>query len=356
LAANEVSFGATLPLTGALAAAGQQQQNALQMAQSEINAAGGIAGRPLNIVFEDAQASNSSAVTAFIALMRRANPSFMFLSSYTTQNLAVEQSLARARIPAVYGGGGVSVADTGNKWMFRIRPEDSIQANAMVEFASKDLKTQRPGFIYLQNEFGQGVTEAATKLFATAGVSAVASESFRAGDSDFAAQILNLKNKSVDVLILVAYPREGALILKQCHQLGLAASILTSSGVMLPSAIDLMEPNELSKVYGIVDVLLAADRDPKVAGYVETYHRKFNIRPDAFGVCYYNAAFMLKQAVEAVGLDAEKLRTYLAAVKDFRGVGQTFTTDARGNMMHTQDIVRFEPGTNTQVYVRTVTA
>lgn len=355
-AADAINIGATLPITGNLAAAGQQQQNALQMAQEEINAAGGIAGRPLNIVVEDAQASNSSAVTAFVGLMRRINPPFMFLSSYTTQNLAVEQSVARTGIPAFYGGGGEAVAQAGNKWLFRIRPEDSIQASAMVDFTLSDLKAKKPAFIYLQNEFGQGVVDAGTKLFADKGISVVAAESFRAGDSDFSAQILSVRNSNPDVLLLVAYPREGALVLKQCHQLGFEPPILTSAGVMLPAAIDLMEPEELTKVYGIVDVLLNDQRGDEMTRYVNTYNEKFKIRPDAFGVCYYSAAHLLKKAIEEAGLEPENLRNYLANVKDYSGIGQTFTADGKGNMVHAQDVVRFKAGTNVQEYIRTVSA
>jgi branched-chain amino acid transport system substrate-binding protein len=351
-----LTIGATLPITGNLAAAGQQQQNALLMAEEEINAAGGIGGKQLRIVVEDAQASNSSAVNAFIRLMREVNPPFMFLSSYTTQNLAVEQSVARAGIPCVYGGGGEAVANVGNKWLFRIRPEDSIQAKAMVDFGLNDLKAKKPAFIFVQNEFGQGVADSGTKLFKDAGIDVVAAESFRAGDSDFSAQILNVRNQGADLLFLVAYPREGALVLKQCHQLGFEPPIVTSSGVMLPAAIDLMEPAELSKVHGIVDVLLNTERGEEMARYVTTYQEKFGIRADAFGVCYYGAAHLLKQAIEAAGTEPEALRAYLAAVNGFQGIGQTFTADAKGNMVHSLDVVRFKDGTNVQEYIRTITA
>src|SRR5690606_7497643 len=146
-----------------------------------------------------------------------------------------------------------SVADVGNPLLFRIRPEDSIQARAMVDFGLKDMDAKKPAFLFVQNEFGQGVADSGTKLFKDAGVDVVAAESFRAGDSDFSAQIVNIRNKGADMLFLVSYPREGALVLKQCHQLGFEPPILTSSGVMLPAAIDLMEPDELKKVYGIVD-------------------------------------------------------------------------------------------------------
>ena len=72
------------------------------MAEDDINAAGGIKGRKLKIVFEDTQVSNSVAVNAFIKLAKDLNPPFIFLSSLSTQNLASEPEVLKAKIPTMY--------------------------------------------------------------------------------------------------------------------------------------------------------------------------------------------------------------------------------------------------------------
>ena len=125
-AADDIVVGATVPITGPLAGSGLQYYDALQMAQDDINAAGGINGRKFRIAFEDTQASNSVAVNAFIKIVQQDDPCFVFLSSYTIQNLAVEQAVRKAEVPTVYAGGAVAVSDKHNPFMFRIRPPDSV--------------------------------------------------------------------------------------------------------------------------------------------------------------------------------------------------------------------------------------
>ena len=95
-AQQEVVVGATVPITGTFAASGIQYLNALKQAQDDINKAGGINGKPFRIVFEDTQASNSTAVNALVKLVKQVNPPFIFLSSLSTQVLAMEPDIAKA--------------------------------------------------------------------------------------------------------------------------------------------------------------------------------------------------------------------------------------------------------------------
>ena len=87
---GEVAVGAMVPITGPFNVSGQQYHFSLQMAQDEINAKGGVAGKKLKIVFEDVKDSNSIAVNAYLKVVRDINPPLILLSSYTTQNLATE--------------------------------------------------------------------------------------------------------------------------------------------------------------------------------------------------------------------------------------------------------------------------
>ena len=83
---SEIVVGATVPLTSPYALSGRSYYDLLRMAEQDINAAGGIGGRKLKIVFEDTANSNTVAVTAFKKLIDTIKPSFVFLNSYTVQN------------------------------------------------------------------------------------------------------------------------------------------------------------------------------------------------------------------------------------------------------------------------------
>ena len=90
LAQEEYVVGATVPITGNFAATGIQYYNSLRMAQDDINAAGGINGKKFRIEFEDTQSSNSTAVNAFVKLIKTTKPPLIFLSSLSIQYLEQE--------------------------------------------------------------------------------------------------------------------------------------------------------------------------------------------------------------------------------------------------------------------------
>ncbi len=342
---NEIVVGATVPITGPLAGSGLQYYDALQMARDEINEAGGINGKKLRIVFEDTQASNSVAVNAFIKLSKEQNPPFIFLSSYTVQNLAVEPEVANAKIPVVYAGGAVSIADRKNPWMFRIRPPDNIGAEAMARAIASQIKVKKVGIIHVQDDYGTASAKTAAAAIEKAGMEVVGSEAYNGRDNDFSPQLLSLKNKGAEVLIAISYVRDGALILSQHRTLGFDVPFMGNPSFILASLLNLVGPADTHNLYAMPDAVLGQDVSPKSVDYAKRFLARFNMRADPFGSCYYDAAMILANALRKVGPDREKIRDYFANLKDYKGVTRTFSTDARGETAHSVALVKFDEGT-----------
>jgi len=345
MAQDEIVLGATVPLTGPLVVTGQQYHYALQMAQDDINAAGGINGKKLRIVFEDTQASNSVAVNAFIKLLRQHNPPFIFLSSYTIQNLAAEPEVAKAKIPVMYAGGADAIHERKNPWMFRIRPADSLQSKAMTDVLLTYYKAKKVGIMYVQDDYGQGAANYLESELKKNGVEVVGKEAFGPRDNDFSAQLLSLKNKSPDTLAVIPYIRDGAMIMQQRRNLGITTRVVAPSPTVLPSTLDLITPADLDGIVSTTDAFLGEAVSPMSADFVRRFQARFNLRPDPYGSSYYDGALIVAEAIRKVGMDREKIREYLANVKDFKGVTRTYRTDENNNMAHSLAFVTFKPGT-----------
>ena len=345
LADDDIVVGATVPITGPLAASGLQYYDSLQMARDDINAAGGINGKKLRIVFEDTQASNSVAVNAFIKLAKEQNPPFVFLSSYTVQNLAVEPEVANAEIPVVYAGGAVSVADRKNPWMFRIRPADNIGAESMAPAISSQIHVKKVGIIHVQDDYGAAFANTAAAAIEKAGMTVVGKEAYNIRDNDFSPQLLSLKNNGAEALIVVSYVRDGALILTQRRTLGFDVPVFGSPSFILSSLLSLVSAADTYKLYSMPDAFIGAAVSPKSEDYMERFAARFGMRADPFGSCYYDAAMVLADALRKVGPNREKIRDYFASLRDYPGVTRTFTTDGRGETAHSVALVKFEEGT-----------
>jgi branched-chain amino acid transport system substrate-binding protein len=353
-AADDIIVGAAVPITGAFAASGLQYYNALRLAQDDINAAGGIAGRRLKIVFEDTQANNSVAVNAFVKLVQQNRPAFVFLPGLSTQVLAMEPEVLKAKVAAVHAGGAMSIQERKNPWMFRARPADSLGAGAIAFGITEVLKKNKPGILYAQDDYGTGAANTLEAALAKSGISVVGKEAFNPRDNDFSAQLLALKNKGADLLVCFNYNRDGALILKQRKSLGLAIPVVAGTGMVAPATLDLVDADDLAGVYSTADTLLGAAISPASADFVKRYSERFKMRPDSFGTSYYDGALMLAEALKKVGPDAEKLRGWFAALKDFKGMARSYSTDpATNNMAHSVVLVSVKPGTKELVGVAT---
>jgi branched-chain amino acid transport system substrate-binding protein len=352
VSAQTVVVGATVPLTGPLSSTGRQYYNSLKLAEADINKAGGVQGKPVKFVFADAQTSNSAAINAYVKLVQEDKPAFTFLTSYSTQNIAVAPEVAKSGIPAMYAGGADAVAGLNNKWMFRIRPEDSAAAIAMARFVKDRLKLHHPGILYIQNDFGQGGANAAAEFLKKEGIAPVGMESYGQSDKDMSAQLLSLKSKGADVILAFVYPADGAIILRQVKMLGFKQPVVASSAAFVPAAMQLLSPKDLVNVWGVVDAYLPST--PKGKAYAERYKKKYHLDADPFGAAYYDGAMLMAKAMNADGTDPQKIRDYLRGVKDYQGVSHTFDFDQKQNGVHDVTVVDFAPGTKDMRSIQTV--
>ncbi|TDR88055.1 ABC transporter substrate-binding protein [Enterovirga rhinocerotis] len=345
-AGEPISIGAVIPTTGPMSLSGKQYFNTLTMAEEDINKAGGINGRPVKFVIQDAGSSNSTAVSAFMKLIQETKPPFAFLTSYSTQNLATAPEVVKAKIPVMYAGGADAVAESSNGWMFRIRPTDSLAARGMAQFV-KTLKATKPGILYIQNDFGQGGAQAAAKLLEANGTAPVGMEAYGQNDKDFSAQILRLRQKGADVILTFVYPADGALLLRQIKALGLKTPIVASSASFLPAALQLLSPADLENVWGVIDTFVDASVGGRMTDFTTRYKAKFGQDGDAYGLAYYDGALLLAEGLKKVGTDPEKLRDFIASQKSWEGIGQTFSFDDKGNGVPGVVVVKAKPGTKT---------
>jgi len=352
-AAQNVVVGATVPMTGPLSLTGKQYYNSLKLAEEDINKAGGLQGRPVSFVFEDAQASNSTAVNAYVKLVQEKKPVFTFLTSYSTQNIAVAPEVAKVGIPTMYAGGADSVAQLGNPWLFRIRPQDSTAAIAIARFAKDKLKIAKAGIVYIQNDFGQGGANAAAAYIKEQGIALAGMEAYGQNDKDMSAQLLSLKNKGADVILAFVYPQDGAMLLRQIKMLGIKQPVVASSAAFVPAAMQLLSPRDLENVWGAIDTYLPATDKGKA--YAERYKARFSVDADPYGAAYYDGAMLMAKAINAVGSNPQKVQAYLRDVKNYQGVSHVYGFDAKGNGVHDVSVVKFAPGTKDMQLVETIT-
>ncbi len=314
---------------------------------SVINAGGGINGKKIRFQVEDTQASNSVAINAFLKIAQ-AKPPFAFISSFTVQNFATEPEVLKAKIPVMYAGGGTALAERNNPYMFRVRAGDKLRAQAAAEAALGVLKKKKIAIINIQDQYGNSIAEELKKIVAAAGAQVVANETHGLRDTDFAPQLLNIKNSGAEAIVAFAYIRDMGLIIRQRRSLGMAnIPFVAVTSVNEASMLELVTLPDLENVIGVADAVLGQSNPngPRSVKFAKDFTQRFKVPPDGFGSVYYDGAMIVAEALEKVGPDAEKIRGFLANLKDYQGVTGKFTTTPNGEMLHSLSIVEFIPGT-----------
>ena len=147
-AAEEIRIGFTPPVTGIHAAGGSLQVKAIKLALKEINAAGGVNGKQIDLRIIDNQSSNPGALAALQKAVDQEKVLALVGCLYSTQVLATADAIKNYGIPTIIGATNVNITKQGNPWLFRVRPDDSIAAGAMVKYIKENTKFTKIGILH----------------------------------------------------------------------------------------------------------------------------------------------------------------------------------------------------------------
>ena len=162
-AIEPIKIGVVNMLTGPLAEAGAFQVNGLQLALEDINKAGGIMGRAVELQTEDNGSTNPGTVLAFSKLFTDPAIKAIIGPIASTQIQAASPAIAKAGIPTMIGGTDPSLTHVNNKWVFRARPNDLYSSKVIADFGVNTLKKKKWAIVHSTDAFGQGGPKSSPK-------------------------------------------------------------------------------------------------------------------------------------------------------------------------------------------------
>jgi branched-chain amino acid transport system substrate-binding protein len=222
-------------MTRPLANTGASLRIAVETALDQINAAGGVLGKPIRLVIYDDVGEPARAVDNARGIGERDNCVIMMGGGRTPNAIALREPLAEMGLPwmgVISAGTTVIEHQNGkNEWMFRISMKDRWVTGYLIDQAKRRSASGRIGMVYEGTAWGQGAVpdlEAAAK---SAGVTIVAKETWNLGDQDMSAQMIRLRDAGVDTIILWAVDRESANMLRSMDRIGYRPKIVSAWGL-----------------------------------------------------------------------------------------------------------------------------
>ncbi|RPA58925.1 branched-chain amino acid ABC transporter substrate-binding protein [Aerococcus agrisoli] len=354
-ASDTVNIGGLWELTGATAAYGVVQDNAVQLAIEERNAAGGIDGKEVVYSSYDNQGAPEEAAAGMSYLIDEGND--VVLGPATAALTFAAQPIAeKAEVPFVSATTTVDNAtintETGSVWeyFFRTSFQISFQGSAIAEFANQQGYQTAAVLKDNSTDYGQNLTDIFVESFDG---EVVVDESYISGDTDFSSVLTNVKAQNPDVIFIAGYYQEAGPIIKQAREMGIDIAIVGPNGLGNQNIIDLAGAENMTNVYYVAHFVYTEDSPQEVQDFYNAYVEKFGTEPDMFSAVAYDAANMVMDAVDAAdSTDSTAIKDAIAATKDFQGIAYDITFDAEHNVSapaYIQEVVNGEPTDNVTI-------
>src|SRR5262249_3439066 len=221
-------FGA---LTGPTATFAQAGRNGVRLALDEINRAGGVLGKPVEVVVEDDRGEASEAASAVSKLIARDHVVALIGEFASSRTLAAAPIAQSEKVPMISPSStNVEVTKKGD-YIFRASFIDSYQGRALATFARQNLKAATAAVLVdAKSDYSVGLADAFRASFTSAGGRILAEMKYAEGDSDFSAQLTALKARAPAVLVVPGYYTDAGLIARQTRALGLKTVLLGADG------------------------------------------------------------------------------------------------------------------------------
>jgi branched-chain amino acid transport system substrate-binding protein len=300
-------------------------EKGMKMAVEELNAQGGVLGKQLEGVYEDNK-GDAREIANIATKYATVDKVAAMIGDPATGLTKVAAEIAQQNSVVIFSAGatGAGVVEIGD-FVFRNTLLDQFAAPSVVEWMLKDKKWTNMAIITTANI---GYSTALTPVFKDAiiaqGGKIVREDSINEGETDFTAQVTNLKQVQPDVVVFTGYYKEAALFILEMEKQGIDVPLVGGDGLYGSDLVKIGGDAVNEKI--ILYCGFSADQpSTETDAFIKAYQAKYNEDPDMFSAQYYDAVMIIAQAMEkAQSADPKVYKTELAQLKNYPGVsGQT---------------------------------
>ncbi|MEA4855760.1 MAG: ABC transporter substrate-binding protein [Solidesulfovibrio sp.] len=338
-AADAIKIAVPSPYTGSAAGYGENVKAGVTAKIDEINAAGGVNGKKIELVYLDEQCEPREAATVSTSIANDEAIVGIVGHLCSSAHLAALPTYVREGVPSItptatsVAISGKNKDEQGKVWSFRNVYRDDFQGIFLADYVDKALGLKKIAVFYENNDYGIGLKDAFAKEAKKLGLTIVGEEAYKKGDQDFTPQLTKLKAAAPQALFIAGYYPEGALIADQAKKIGLSVPKFGADG---------FDNADYIKLGGAAtdDTYLTAPFLAEIAGpdakkFIDAFKAKYNREVDWMSANAYDAAGMLVEAIAKAGPDRAKIREYLAGInspeKGYKGVTGVNYFDAGGD-------------------------
>ncbi|WP_270277638.1 ABC transporter substrate-binding protein [Streptococcus infantarius] len=343
---DTIKVGVNLELTGTVAAYGNAENNGVKLAVQEINKAGGVDGKKIELVTKDNKSENAEASTAATNLAIQSQVNAMIGPATSGAVAAASLNAQKTGVPLLTPSGTqddltLDTVDGVKKYVFRTTFQDSFQGQVLAQYAYSNLHAKKVVLYYdNSSDYAKGIAEEFKKKYQG---DIVTTATFASGDKDFQSALTKIKNLDYDAIVMPGYYTETGIITKQARDMGISVPILGPDGFNDDSFADLAGKANANSVYYVSGYSTKTALSGKANDFIKAYKAKYGSEPNMFAALSYDSVYMIAKAAEGAKTSID-IANNLAELKDFDGVTGKMTIDKKHNPIKTALMVIMKDG------------
>lgn len=350
--ATTVKIGGIGPLTGAYANYGLSEKNGAELAVKEINEAGGIAGKQIELSYQDSQGESESAVNAYGKLMDW-GMEVSLGCVLSGENASVVAAARDDDVLLITPSGSADKCIEGNSRAFRVCFYDSYQGAAAAQYIKENNIVDTVGVLYQSDvDYSVGLYNAFVDQCGKLGITIAETQTFTASTStDFSTQVNALVASGVKLVFIPIYAEEASTFLTQARG-KFAGDVYFFGADGLDGILGKVEQDPTIANNVLMLTPFAADNPSEnVQSFVKKYQEAYGATPDQFAADAYDAVYAIKAAIEKAGsTSGDALASALASALTsltVEGVTGTMTWGSDGNTSKNASAILYYDGVGT---------
>lgn len=319
-----IKLGFIADVTGPGSSLGLPERDTALMLQAEIDAKGGIKGRPVKLVMYDGESAETKTLLAAKKAMEEERVAALICCTQSGTSLAIKSAVQSAKVPMVSMAASVRIVEPvkDSFWVFKTPQSDHLIAGVLADYLVGK-KLTRLAWMNVDNAFGDSGRVEFEKVAKQLGLTIVANERFGDKDVDMTTQLTKVKGTDAQALVVWAIPPAASVVTKNARELGLAIPLFQSHGVANKRFIELAGPAANGVRFPAGKLLRAeslpdSDQQKKVlVAYAKAFEAKYGPR-NTFGGHGWDAIWLAYRAAEAAAarVSPDDLPTFRAAIRD----------------------------------------
>lgn len=346
--ATTVKIGGIGPLTGAYANYGLSEKNGAELAVKEINEAGGIAGKQIELSYQDSQGESESAVNAYGKLMDW-GMNISLGGVLSGENASVVAAARDDDVLLITPSGSADKCIDGNDKAFRVCFYDSYQGAAAAQYIKDNNMVDTVGILYQSdNDYSVGLYNAFVAKCGELGITIAETQTFTSStNTDFSTQVSALVSSGVKLVFIPLYAEEASTFLTQAHG-KFADDVYFFGADGLDGILGKVEQDTSLANNVLMLTPFAADNPAEnVQSFVKKYQEAYGATPDQFAADAYDAIYAIKAAVEKAGSTSGAALASALTSLTVEGVTGIMTWTADGNTNKPASAIPYYDGVGT---------